>query len=201
MRRNTHRALSQNGEKYMETSSRYYEENLYNQIEEAFGKVVYTYTTHIIQAGRIQEQNRTLKWVQVIVSAISTGGFLATVIANQVALAWISGICSILLLVLSSYFKEMDLTEKQKNHLQTSNKLWSIREDYLSLLVDFPKLEPSAVALRRDELKNLVSKIYDEAPITDSKSYELARKALKENESQYFTREELNQILPNNLRK
>lgn len=185
----------------METSSRYYEENLYNQIEEAFGKVVYTYTTHIIQAGRIQEQNRTLKWVQVIISAISTGGFLATVIADQVALAWISGICSILLLVLSSYFKEMDLTEKQKNHLQTSNKLWSIREDYLSLLVDFPKLEPSAVALRRDELKNLVSKIYDEAPITDSKSYELARKALKENESQYFTREELNQILPNNLRK
>ena len=45
-----------------------------------------------------------------------------------------------------------------------------------------------------------LSKIYDDAPLTDSTSYELAQKSLKENQSQFFSREELNQMLPESLR-
>lgn len=185
----------------MGQNSQFYEENLYNQIEEAFGKVVYTYTTHIIQAGRIQKNNRLLKWAQIVLAAISTGGFLTTVITDTAALAWIGGICSTALLVLTSYFKDMDLSEKQKAHLNTSNLLWSLREDYLSLLVDFSSINIEDAVRRRDCLKEQTAKVYSSAPITDAKSYELAQKALKENESQYFTRSELNLILPENLRK
>ena len=54
---------------------------------------------------------------------------------------------------------------------------------------------------RRDDLQLRVAKIYDEAPLTDAKSYSLAQKALKENESQFFTRDELNKMLPESLRK
>ena len=46
-----------------------------------------------------------------------------------------------------------------------------------------------------------VSNIYDEAPLTDSKSYAMAQKSLKENQSQFFMRDELNQILPEPLRR
>ena len=35
--------------------------------------------------------------------------------------------------------------------------------------------------------------------LTDNKSYSLAQKALKDNESQFFSREELNQMLPETL--
>lgn len=185
----------------MEANSQRYEDNLYNQVEEAFGKVVYTYTTHIIQAGRIQKINRRLKWTQIILSAISTGGFLTTVITDTVPLAWIGGLCSTALLVLTAYFKDMDLSEKQKKHLDTSNLLWSLREDYLSLLVDFPSIGAESAAKIRDQLKERTAKVYADAPITDEKSYKMAQKALQENESQYFTREELNRILPKNLRR
>lgn len=185
----------------MEINSRCYEENLYSQIEEAYGKVVYTYTTHIIQASRIQKINRRLKWFQIILSAVSTGGFLTTVITDTISLAWIGGLCSTLLLVLTTYFKDMDLSEKQKKHLTTSNLLWSLREDYLSLLVDFHSIGVEKATETRNQLKENTAKIYAEAPITDEKCYKLAQRELQEKESQYFSRKEVNQILPKNLRK
>ena len=201
MKQNIRLVQIQNGEKFMETSSLSYEKNVYNQIEEAFGKVVYTYTTHIIQAKRIQKINRRLKWVQIILSAVSAGGFLGTIVTDTTALAWIGGLCSTILLVLTSYFKDMDLTEKQNQHLDISNQLWLLREDYLSLLIDFPVLDITIVVEKRELLKERASKIYAEAPITDEKSYKLAQQALQKRESQYFTRNELNMILPQNLRK
>ncbi len=46
-----------------------------------------------------------------------------------------------------------------------------------------------------------VAKVYNEAPLIDAKSYSLAQKALKGNETQFFTREELDQMLPESLRQ
>jgi len=184
----------------MEPNSQHYK-SVYNQIEEAYGKVVYTYTTHIIQASRIQKRNYRLKWAEIILAAISAGGFLATVITNTAVLAWIGGLCSTALLVLSAYFKDLDLNKKQHEHLTTSNKLWPLREDYLSLLVDFDALDYGIIVEKRDHLKEQVAKVYANAPITDEKSYTLAQEALQKKESQFFSRNELNQILPIELRK
>lgn len=162
----------------MVANSQQYKE-VYNQIEEAYGKIVYTYTTHIIQASRIKKKNAFLKWSEIILSAISAGGFLATVITDTAVLSWIGGLCSTALLVLSSYFKEVDLVQVQKEHLNTSNKLWALREDYLSLLIDFDKTDYEAIKETRKRLKE----------------------ELQKKESQFFTRDELNNILPIELRK
>ncbi len=163
--------------------------------------MVYTYTTHIIQASRIHQLNIRLKWAELILSALSAGGFLLTVITNTVLLAWIGGLCSTVLLVLSAYFKDRDFYKDQEAYRNTSNKLWSLREEYLSLLIDFDELEIDEIHARREQLQAKVSDVYSIAPITDSKSYQLAQKALKEKESQFFTRDELNQILPQELRR
>ena len=90
------------GDAIMTINSKSYRDDLYNQIEEAFGKVVYTYTTHIIQAGRIQKYRSKIKWIEVVLSATSMCGYLATVITDKVALSWIGGICSVGLLILGS---------------------------------------------------------------------------------------------------
>ena len=174
---------------------------LYNQIEEAYGKVVYTYTTQVIHAGRLHKKYTALKWIQLILSAVSTGGFIGTLITNQILLTWVGGICSTILLVLTAYFKDTDLSAIHKLHLDTSNKLWLLREQYLSLLTDFPTLSREDIVSRRDDLQERVAKVYGSAPLTDDKSYSLAQKALKENESQFFSRQELNQMLPETLRK
>ena len=102
---------------------------------------------------------------------------------------------------LTAYFKDTDLSAVHKLHLDTSNKLWLLREEYLSLLTDFLTLSREDIVSRRDDLQERVAKVYASAPLTDNKSYSLAQKALKENESQFFSRQELNQILPETLRK
>ena len=189
------------GGKYMEPNFQSHDTSLYNQIEEAYGKVVYTYTTQVIHASRLHKRYTALKWGQLVLSAVSTGGFIGTLISNQILLTWVGGICSTFLLVLTAYFKDADLSTTHKLHLDTSNKLWLIREQYLSLLTDFSTLSREEVVSRRDNLQERVAAVYASAPLTDNKSYCLAQKALKENESQFFSRQELNQMLPETLRK
>ena len=60
----------------MERSSLDYREKLYSQIQEEYGKLVYTYTCHFKMADRLSKRNFGIKWGQIGLSAISTGGFL-----------------------------------------------------------------------------------------------------------------------------
>ncbi|HPM11301.1 MAG TPA: SLATT domain-containing protein [Paludibacter sp.] len=121
----------------MEANSPSFDSTLYNQIEEAYGKVVYTYTTQMIHAGRLHKNYKALKWGQLILSAISTGGFVGTLISNQILLTWVGGICSTILLVLTAYFKDTDLSVIYKQHLKVSNDLWLLRERYLFVAYGF----------------------------------------------------------------
>lgn len=185
----------------METNSQQHKDALYSMLEEAYGKVVYTYTAQVIHAGRLKRRNSFLKWLQIILSAVSTGGFLGSVITNQAALVWVGGICSTALLVLTAYFKDSDFSNTYARHHITSNNLWEVREEYLALLTDFHVLTTEEISKKRDDLRKKTSKIYENAPLTDARSYSLAQKAIKEEESQFFSREELNQMLPEKLRK
>jgi len=45
------------------------------------------------------------------------------------------------------------------------------------------------------------SEVYSDSPKTSSKSYKETQKALKVEEEQFFTNEELDQLLPPELRK
>ena len=55
--------------------------------------------------------------------------------------------------------------------------------------------------MRRDELQQMTGIIYDEAPNTDSQSYKEAQIALKFNEEQTFSDDEIDHLLPNSLRR
>ncbi len=185
----------------METNSPQHKEILYSMIEDAYGKVVYTYTTQVIHAGRLKKRNSILKWLQIILSAISTGGFLGSVITNQEVLVWIGGLCSTALLAVTAYFKDSEFSNTYAKHHIASNNLWVIREEYLALLTDFSIMSTEEIIKKRDDLRKKTSKIYENAPLTDAKSYELAQEAIQNNESQFFSRKELNQIVPEKLRK
>lgn len=185
----------------MEQNSRMHNRKLYDQIEEAYGKVVYSYTTQIVHAAKIYRRNIFFKWSQIILSAVSAGGFITTIVTNYVSLSVVGAICSTVLLVVTAYFKETDFSTEYKKHLEASNKLWLIREKYLSLLTDFDTLSSEEITVRRDSLQSELSEVYNDAPITSKRSYRTAQKSLKENESQFFHREELNKMLPEQLRR
>lgn len=134
-----------------------YREKLHGQIREAFGKVVYTYMTHIEMANLLIRKNRCLKTIQIILSSISTVGFLADVITNQILLTWLAGISAALSLALNLYFKDRNLADEIRSNTETSNELWKIREDYISLLTDFQVLTDEDIRKKRDLLETSVS--------------------------------------------
>lgn len=185
----------------MAQDSQNHKDNLYAQIQEQYGKVLYTYTCHWKTADHLKKAANTFKWIQIILSAISAGGCLAAIITDQAKLAWIGGIVSTLLLVVSGYLKDKDFAKEQKEHQTAATKMWVIREEYLSLLTDFDALQEQEIVKRRDDLIKKTAKIYESAPQTDKKSYEEAQSALKNKEEQFFTQEELNVMLPIHLRK
>lgn len=185
----------------MEPNSHSYREKLYAQIEESYGKIMYTYSIHIIHAGRLTKRNNKVKWAQIILSAFATGGFILALIKSQIISVVVGGLSSTILLILSTYVKDANLESLAAKHINISNKLWIIREKYLSLLTDFEELDDSRAIEIRNNLQDKVAEIYNDAPLTDAKSYALAQDALKNKETQFFSREELNKMLPYSLRK
>lgn len=189
------------GERFMEQNSLKHKEQMYSQIQEQYGKLIYAYTCQWKTADHLQSTSKIFKLTQIILSAISAGGCLAAIVTDQARLAWIGGIVSTLLLVVSGYLKDKDFAAEQKEHRSAATKLWTIREEYISLLTDFDALDTQEIIKKRDELVKKSAKIYESAPQTDSKSYAEAQDALKNKEEQFFTQQELNVMLPIHLRK
>ena len=178
-----------------------YRSILRGQIREVYGKVVYTYTTHIEMLNLLLAQNRCHKNIQIVMTAISTGGFLGDLIANIPWLQWPAGIAATISLALNLYFRDQNLEELISRHRGIINDLWYLREQYLSLLTDFDVLDDDSIRARRDLLSEETQAIYKIAPNTNSKAYEKAQKNLKENEFQFFRPEEIDQMLPEILRQ
>ncbi|MEK3955288.1 SLATT domain-containing protein [Psychrobacillus sp. FSL K6-1464] len=174
---------------------------LESQIREAYGRIVYTSTCHNKIVERLLKKNNTIKVWQIVLSALTTGSFLATIMSNE-AIAGIIGACiSIILLILNAYTKNFDLVETAQSHQNSADALWKIREEYVSLLTDFDLLEVSDIMERRDDLQNRTAEIYAQSPKTDGRSYKEAQKALKTEEEQTFSEKEIDVMLPNSIRR
>lgn len=177
-----------------------YRQGLLIQIREAYGRLVYTYTTQLKQVAYLIDKHKMIKYSQIILSSISTGGILVSVISDSIIMTWVSGLVSTLLLALNLLVKESNLAEEIARHRKTAADLWSIREIYISLLTDFDILTEEQLRCWRDKLQEETALIYRNAPSTNAKSYKKAQQALKKEEEQFFRAEEIDRILPEHLR-
>ena len=175
-------------------------ENLVIQLKEAYGRVAYTYTTHLKMVDQLVIKNTIIKYVQILMSAISTGGFFGSIIIESTIITIVGGIFSSTLLAINLFFKDFNLLEEIKQHRTTAENLWMVREDYISLLTDFSVLGNEDIIAKRDELQLRVHQINKVAPKADSKAYSKAQKALQSEEEQFFSSDEMNKILPPHLR-
>ena len=171
-------------------------ELLLAQIVDLYGKVVYTYTAHHKIQNRLEGRNKGITVIQIILMAISTVGFLATVITNQYLLAWIGGITSSLSLGLNLYMKDSNLDDQIRKHKDAADALWDVREAYSSLITDFYDLSLNDIRLKRDEIQHIWSEVNRKYPGTDKKGYKEAKKSLKDEEEQTFNEGEVEKFLP-----
>lgn len=174
------------------------------QIRECYGRVVYTHKTHEKCADTLILLNSRIKITQIILSAITTGGLIATItnIEGKIG-AIISVLLSTLLLILNTYIKNYDLGEIAEKHRQAAREIWLIREKYLSLLTDIKmgQMPIEDIQTTRNKLLEDLHRVYTGAPSTNYKAYCEAREALKNLEEMTFSSEEIDQILPEDLRR
>jgi hypothetical protein len=177
---------------------------LEGQLRECFGRVVYTHKTHEKAADILLTRLSRVKLWQIILSALTTGGFIAAIsgVVNTVG-ALIGVIVSTALLVLNAYTKDYDLGELSQKHRQAGADLWIIREKYLSLITDLRMGERPIEDLQkgRDKLLEDLHAVYSGAPSTTYQAYKKAQEALKHLEDMTFSDEEIDAFLPKALKK
>lgn len=174
---------------------------LESQIREAYGRVTYSQTCHDKFINRIVRLDDRIKLWQIILSGITTSGFVVAIFLDDNVASILGALVSLALLILNTYIKNFNLSGIAQEHKKASDLLWKIREEYVSLLTDFEMLDESEIRNKRDELQERTAEVYSNSPRTDSKSYQAAQKALKTEEEQTFSEEEIDIMLPNSIRR
>ena len=178
---------------------------LESQIRELFGRVAYSHKTHEKAADLLQARLHRLKTAEIVLSAITTTGLLATIFAQHDAARYtaiIAALFSTAVLALTTYTKDFDLGSKSQAHTETATRLWDIRESYLSLLGDLRSgaLDEATARERRDQLQGSLGIVYRSAQRTSQKAYTEAQKALQVREDLTFSDAEIDSLLPSALR-
>ena len=116
------------GEKYMERNSPNSQGyKLESQIREAYGRVTYTQTCHDKFINRVVGLNNTIKTWQIILSAITTSGFVVAIFSDDNVASILGALFSLVLLILNTYTKNFNLIESAQEHKSASDLLWKIR--------------------------------------------------------------------------
>lgn len=176
---------------------------LESQLRECFGRVVYSHKTHEKCADILLSRLSRIKLWQIILSALTTGGFVAAVFGSGQTGALLGIIISTSLLVLNAYTKDYDLGELAQKHRQAGVDLWIIREKYLSLITDLRMDQKPIERLleNRDTLLEDLHSVYSGAPSTTFAAYKKAQEALQKYEDMTFTDNEIDAFLPTELKR
>ncbi len=173
------------------------------QVRECYGRVVYSHKTHEKCSDILLARLSTIKLWQIVLSALTTGGFLALALWPQNVGSYVGVIASTILLVLNVYTKDYDLGELAQKHKNAANDLWLVRERYLSLLTDLRVGDFEVVEIRskRDGLLEELHNAYAGSPATNFKAYQLAQESLKNADEMTFSDSEINAFLPSQLHR
>lgn len=146
--------------------------------------------------------NRLKLW-QIGLSAVTSSGLLSVIFIDSIWLKIGTAVVSLISLYVNAYMKSFDLGEVAQKHRNAAQKIWGVRESYLSLLTDLRMvaINDDQARIRRDELQKQLGQIYVGAPQTNFEAYISAQKALKELEDYTFSDDELDEFVPLSLKK
>jgi len=180
-------------------------ELLLAQIRECFARVVSTHKTHEKQADILVQNEKFWKCIQIILSVIVPGTFLATLdwlFGHEKIWTLIGLLLSAVLAVINLYFNNSNYGVELLRHEKIAVQLWDIRERYLSLITDLMinSIDIDSARKIRDDLMIRLENIYIIASRTSQTAYKKAQKGLKFNEELTFSSNEIDMLLPEKLR-
>lgn len=177
---------------------------LESQIRELYGRCAYTHKTHEKMAERASTYLWRVKWAQIILSALTTGGAIGALFDKSSAIFPLAtAALSISMVIVNSYVKDIDPGQDAQIHRDAASDIWNIREGYLSLITDIrdQAFSLNDLRARRDELQGQLHAIYKGAPHTNSKAYAEAQDALQKREDLTFSDAEIDVFLPGSLKR
>ncbi len=174
-------------------------ERLRGQIEEAYGKLLYTYQTQQEEASLKRSRSSKLSIAQIALTAISSCGIVGILLGEAEIGAGVASLFAAMSLGINLYVRGARLPEGAEAHVRCTNQLWAVVQDYISLLADFDDLGDSEIRARRGLLQERQAEIYADAPRTSGKAYKRAHKQLKGG-CQSFEPGECDELLPLSLR-
>lgn len=177
---------------------------LEGQLRECYGRVVYSHKTHEKCADILLARHSLIKLLQIVLSALTTAGFVSTFFPKTSAVgAGVGFSVSTGLLVLNAYTKDYDLGELAQKHRQAASDIWILRERYLSLLSDLAAAARPIDVLRaeRDDLVAELHTAYAGSPSTNYAAYKKAQEALQRHQDMTFSDAEIDAFLPGELKR
>lgn len=175
-------------------------ERLRGQIEEAYGKLLYTYQTQQEAASLKFDIANRLSIAQIVLTSLSACGVIAVFFGEAAIGVGLSSMLSAVSLAINLYTRGARLAEGAERHARCADRLWAVVQDYISLLTDFEDLDIEEIRARRNGLQAEQVKIYREAPRTNEEAYVRASEKLKGGH-QIFELDEINKLMPGHLRE
>ena len=179
---------------------------LESQIRNQYGRLVFTYVTHNKMADILIKRADSLELALIITSSLTLAGILLPFVNAfypeiNFWFSIASACLSIIVVTLTIIIKTANHKERSYKHKNTANALWKLREEYLSLLADMKYIHVDDVRRKRDLLIQKTEEVYSCAPQTSAKAYKMAQKAINEEEEQFLSDEEIDNMLPVDLRR
>lgn len=174
-----------------------------DNIRNTYGSVVWSHKIQEKQADISIKKYKILETMRVIASSLTSVGIISLLFSNDLWIKIVSALLSFISVGVSAFFKSFDLQKTVSSHKATANKLLKARDE-LRLLLIKTRLDTSSTKVLLEEYQQLVAEIdaiYAEAPTTSDLAVRKARTALNVTKDNLITDAEIDNNLPQSLRK
>lgn len=184
----------------------------YKLLVDRFGKMIWTHKIQEKQADIYMREAKDLKCKMAWLTVLTTTTAVITAIDQILQLVnceWAGSIITAVLAGWSTYYvlryKDESYETKAKENKNYAAQCRRMRNEYESFLTDIKSGQVTSlddIAKRRDELEKEEDILFsgEIAPHTSKEAYEEAEKALKQNKEAISEQDELDSIIPENLR-
>lgn len=171
-------------------------------IRELYGRVAWTHKTHEKDREIWSRKVCLTRWINVVLIGITS--VLATVgaISNSQAIVVVASIFGAVSTAFVVYQLSFNPEKTEAQHRMAAKRLLYLRDQYLILIQESMSERTSLDQLQKklESLHREASIVYEYAPDSSSKAYMAASEALKTNEELTFSSEEIDRLLPEDLR-
>lgn len=177
-------------------------QRLLSIIRELYGRVCWSHKTHEKERELNTAKAKRDRWINVVLIALTTTGVLASIpIGNP----WATFLTAILAVASTGFaIYQISFTPEIEVYQQRqAAKALLLERERLLLLIERTLARESTADEIRKELATIVERLgqtYASSPDTSSTAFQLASDGLKMNEELTFSEEEIDNLLPEELR-